>query len=756
MKKIFKFGSLLLGLSLLAGGLTVGGHKDIKEAKADDSGSVVVSIPYTDIPDGFTATTGTSGTFTKTVIADNDLTVGYGGINTKSKATDADHKYGYLMFLKNYGFIYSDNTITDYFVSEVSVTIGSGSGESGKAGISISAEKESTRIASVTGAVKKGATITAKNSNKAFGFWNFSTTGANVQIASISITYTSTKVSDTKLDSISVADISMNPAQKATVGVEFNPENATNQNLTYEITEGSDVATVDDKGVVTALKAGTATLKVTPEDTNAAPQTATITVENFSEVEVVEIGKKYIMVAGNYEFTGIESNNGTFAEYTGSPKGTLKLEVVAGAYENTVAFKMGDKYLEYHGSDNKIYTSDAVTAQSSWTVATEAEIGVVVRNVADRTRVLSCNTDTHKFNCYANLNQAMVSFVEYVEGVDLVSFAITETLDVKVGLTGTIAVTYNPANASDKTLTWASEDEEIATVVDGVVTGVAEGTTTITASKSGLTSQTCSVTVSKIAQHEGSESDPYTVADAVAVAKGGTEGMKTGKYIKGLVTKLISGSSAASCSFWVGDNLEQISAETGAFEAFKLANITADAFKLIKIGSTVIISGDITLYQSKTAETSEGGTLVYNSYAVANEFARTWNENMATICAETKSDPAGTAGNFDLYCEFSITESSYKLLAADVKVHFLGEGKTGSNATEVEKMIATYDYCMSKYTNLVNFLGRTPASSARQFTIADYNNNNTSVTIIAIVSVASVGCLIALIAIKRRKSMITK
>lgn len=750
MKLINKISAITLGLSLVAGGLVVGGHKAVKEAKGGDSDPIVVSIPYTDITDGY-ASSGTSGSFTKTVITTDDLTIGYGGINTRSEK-GKEYSYGYLMFVKNQGFIYSDNAIFDYFVSEVSVTIGSGSGKSGKVGISISGEKASTRDSSVSGAVEPGATITAKNSDKTLGFWNFSTTAANVQIASLSITYTSVNVGDTSLDSISVADVSLNPGQKATVGVEFDPENATNQNLTYEITEGSDVATVDEKGVVTGLKAGTATLKVTPADTNAEPQTATIIVENYPEVEVVETGKKYIMVADSYEFTGIDSNNnGTSAEFTGSPKGIVKLDVVAGLYVNTVAFKMGDKYLEYHGSDNKIYTSDAVTAQSSWTVATEGDAGVIVRNVADRERLISMNTSGHKFNCYKNLDQTEVSFVEYVEGVDLVSFTITETLDVKVGLTGTIAVTYNPANASDKTLTWTSKNEEIATVTDGVVTGVAEGTTTITAFKQGLTSQTCTVTVSKLTKHEGTEADPYTVEDAVAVAKAGTDGMKTNKYVKGLVTKFISGASATNCSFWMGDNAEQISAETGAFEAFRLAGIIDDTFKLIKIGSTVVVSGDITLYQKKTAETAEGGTLVYNSYAVANEFAKNWNQNMASICELTKADPAGETSNLDLYAEFSTTESSYNLLAADVKAHFAGEGKTTSSATEVEKMLATYDYCMSKYTNLVNFLGREEVSSSRVFQIQNHTNNNTAITIIAVVSVVSISCLAVLIVIKRRK-----
>ena len=71
-----------------------------------------------------------------------------------------------------------------------------------------------------------------------------------------------------------------------------------------------------------------------------------------------------------------------------------------------------------------------------------------------------------------------------------------ETATVAPQGTTTITATTVP---SDATVTWTSSDGEVATVEDGVVTGVAEGTATITASISdGTTSYTatCAVTVS--------------------------------------------------------------------------------------------------------------------------------------------------------------------------------------------------------------------------------------------------------------------
>ncbi len=65
------------------------------------------------------------------------------------------------------------------------------------------------------------------------------------------------------------------------------------------------------------------------------------------------------------------------------------------------------------------------------------------------------------------------------------------------GETLTLTPTVLPADATDKTVTWTTSDESVATVADGVVTAVAAGTATITATAndgSGVTG-TCTVTV---------------------------------------------------------------------------------------------------------------------------------------------------------------------------------------------------------------------------------------------------------------------
>lgn len=73
------------------------------------------------------------------------------------------------------------------------------------------------------------------------------------------------------------------------------------------------------------------------------------------------------------------------------------------------------------------------------------------------------------------------------------------TLDIKVGETATLTATINPTNATNKNVTWESNNTQIATVdTAGKVTAIKEGTAKITVkTKDGNYTATCIVTVSK-------------------------------------------------------------------------------------------------------------------------------------------------------------------------------------------------------------------------------------------------------------------
>ena len=103
-----------------------------------------------------------------------------------------------------------------------------------------------------------------------------------------------------------------------------------------------------------------------------------------------------------------------------------------------------------------------------------------------------------------------------VEGITLNQ---TE-LSLGVGSSSTLTATVAPDNATNKAVTWTTDNAEVATVADGVVTAVAEGTATITATTvDGGFTASCAVTVTAAATAEG-----YTVSmkdSSVTAAKGG-------------------------------------------------------------------------------------------------------------------------------------------------------------------------------------------------------------------------------------------
>ena len=68
------------------------------------------------------------------------------------------------------------------------------------------------------------------------------------------------------------------------------------------------------------------------------------------------------------------------------------------------------------------------------------------------------------------------------------------TLALTTGKTGTLTATVTPAGAN-KTVTWESSNTSVATVANGVVTAVAQGSTTITAKTVNNKTATCAVTV---------------------------------------------------------------------------------------------------------------------------------------------------------------------------------------------------------------------------------------------------------------------
>lgn len=157
--------------------------------------------------------------------------------------------------------------------------------------------------------------------------------------------------------------------------------------------------------------------------------------------------------------------------------------------------------------------------------------------------------------------------------VEKVEITSTET-DVEVEKTIILTAKVSPENATDKTVTWTSDNNEVATVKDGVVTGVKAGEATITASAGGKTDK-FKVTV-KAAATSGGETGGETGGST-----GGTTGGETGGSTGGETTTpktatiAYDGSSAENAPAATGEegvfsDVQDLIATAGVAEGYSL------------------------------------------------------------------------------------------------------------------------------------------------------------------------------------------
>jgi hypothetical protein len=108
------------------------------------------------------------------------------------------------------------------------------------------------------------------------------------------------------------------------------------------------------------------------------------------------------------------------------------------------------------------------------------------------------------------------------------------TLTLDIAATGTLVATIAPEYPTIDTVTWSSDNEAVATVADGVVTGVAGGTATITVTTTdGSFTANCIVTVNPAAVETASITflvDDTSMGTATGFAIKGSWNTATGEY----------------------------------------------------------------------------------------------------------------------------------------------------------------------------------------------------------------------------------
>ena len=618
-----------------------------------------------------------------------------------------------------------------------------------------------------------------------------------VRISSLVITIASSgSVSPT---SISCNAQTINVCGSVNIGnlVTFTPADTTETGLTFALKSGSQYVDFNSStGVVTGKTHGSAVVTVTPTDTTGGATAIDVSVTvNAISAPGITVGNQYVLYSidnddsFNGEFSGISSNYGTAAQFTGTiPPCNYILETEAGYYENTVAFSHGNQYITC-ASDGKFSFENSITQASSWIVTWNSETyAATIQNTMYQTRsiMMNYNGGNPRFGGYVSGQKAVLLYPYVVKNLE--DFTIESEINVYKSGTVTISVTYDPADASDKNLSWSSADETIATVDDGVVTGVAVGTTTVTASQTiggNLVERTCTVHVlNNQAAHKGDSTDPFDVNDAVNVAKevftknsaGTTINLENEYYVTGLITAN-STRTTTNLSFWIGDNASETNASNGGFEVYKVAKIYGTNFdeyysanneitRDFNVGDYVTVKSTFTFYNNTTPETNQNvADVVWNNYIEARIYAtETFLETLSTgtgaACKYDATTGAVTTDIGDLQVGWAICADGYSGLSAQAKHIFETEnGSSAENAADVKKAIFLYTYIATKYNTQLesadclsyNFMNRTitPQSNAMS-SIAPIEGSNVSI-IITVISVLSLTALGGFFFIKKRK-----
>lgn len=236
--------------------------------------------------------------------------------------------------------------------------------------------------------------------------------------------------------------------QKGSINASVSPEDATDKTVVWSSSD-EEVVAVGEDGTVTALSAGEATVTATTSD---GGKTATC---------------KVIVLPKTIPVSEVTISSGT-------------LELVAGETGSlTVAISPED------ATDKSV-----VWSSSDEGVATVTEDGTVTAVSAGEATITATTSDGGKtVSCTVTVTPDTVS----VTGVTV----SPESLEMVIGETEGLTAAVEPEDATDKTVTWSSSDEKVATVgEDGTVKAVSAGNATITVTTGdGGRTATCEVKV---------------------------------------------------------------------------------------------------------------------------------------------------------------------------------------------------------------------------------------------------------------------
>ena len=195
----------------------------------------------------------------------------------------------------------------------------------------------------------------------------------------------------------------------------------------------------------------------------------------------VKANKTTVNPGDEVEFSVELSQTGDIAAieaYVKLPTGMTLVEGSFAATTDKIAlgwddFTVNEEYLMIYGYGSRGYTGTPLTLATFKCVVDANAEGQLVVDLYDISALDSMMEDKYPVSVAEALNVEIP-----VTGVTLDKDALS--LDTGDNKTATLTATVNPNEANNKAITWESSDKTVATVENGVVTAIKNGTTTIT------------------------------------------------------------------------------------------------------------------------------------------------------------------------------------------------------------------------------------------------------------------------------------
>ena len=233
--------------------------------------------------------------------------------------------------------------------------------------------------------------------------------------------------------SLSKNTLELTVGDQASLDATISPDNATNKKISWSSSKES-VATVTPDGIVEAISAGTAFITATSEDSGVNAKCEITVKEKVISVTGIALNKTSLSLTEGEEFT---------LEATVTPDNATNKKIT--------------------------WTSD------NEAVATVSAEGVVKAIKAGTANITATSEDSGvSAKCEITVKEKVIS----VTGIALnkTSLSLTE------GEEFTLEATVTPDNATNKEISWASDNEAVVTVSsEGVVKALRAGTASITA-----------------------------------------------------------------------------------------------------------------------------------------------------------------------------------------------------------------------------------------------------------------------------------